>query len=51
MARQYDLNIDSELMVRPLLKEKPRKVMIMSVGYLGVLVLMCNTARNKNNNR
>lgn len=42
MSRRYSLDLDAELMVRPLLKDKPRKVTKMEAGTPGHLTLMCN---------
>lgn len=42
MARQYGLDPDSELAVRPLIKDTPRKVTNISIGTPGTITLMCN---------
>ena len=42
MVRRYGLNPDAELMVRPLLKDKPRKVTNIETGTGGVLTLTCS---------
>lgn len=42
MVRRYSLDLDAELMVRPLLKDKPRKVTKIEAGTPGQLTLMCN---------
>lgn len=47
MARCYNLNLDARLVVRPLLKDKPRAVTGISVGDSGQIVLMCNRATKK----
>lgn len=41
MARQYNLNLDAQLMVRPLLKDTPRKVTNITTDP-GQITLMCN---------
>lgn len=42
MARKYGLNPDAELMVRPLLKDRPRKVTNIEVGTPGEILLTCS---------
>lgn len=42
MARKYGLNPDAELMVRPLLKDRSRKVTNIEVGTPGEILLTCS---------
>lgn len=42
MAQRYSLNLDAQLVVKPLLKDKPRAVTNISVGDRSQITLMCN---------
>lgn len=47
LARRHNLNFDARLVVKPLLKDKPRAVTDISVGDSGQIVFMCNRATKK----
>lgn len=51
MARRYGLNLDAQLMVRPLMKDKPRKVTSVEAGDRTQITLTCSKPAQPKNRR